>query len=80
MSKTLNDSFQKNFFDFINTYRTEAFKEKLDDPKFQNYTFLAVAYEAGFNSKTAFNRSFKRVTGQSPSEYLQSINQIDDII
>lgn len=80
MSKTLNDSFQKNFFDFINTYRTEAFKEKLDDPKFQNYTFLAVAYEAGFNSKSAFNRSFKRVTGQSPSEYLQSINKIDNIL
>ena len=80
MSKTLNDSFQKNFFDFINTYRTEAFKEKLDDPKFQNYTFLAVAFEAGFNSKTAFNRSFKRVTGQSPSEYLSSINQIEPII
>lgn len=80
MSKTLNDSFQKNFFDFINTYRTEAFKEKLDDPKFQNYTFLAVAFEAGFNSKTAFNRSFKRVTGQSPSEYLHSINQIENIL
>jgi AraC-like DNA-binding protein len=80
MSKTLNDSFQKNFFDFINTYRTEAFKEKLDDPKFQNYTFLAVAFEAGFNSKTAFNRSFKRVTGQSPSEYLNSINQIENIL
>ncbi|WP_459454480.1 helix-turn-helix domain-containing protein [Aquirufa sp. Wall-65K1] len=80
MSKTLNDSFQKNFFDFINTYRTEAFKEKLDDPKFQNYTFLAVAFEAGFNSKTAFNRSFKRVTGQSPSEYLQSINQSENMI
>ncbi|RXK46537.1 helix-turn-helix domain-containing protein [Aquirufa rosea] len=80
MSKTLNDSFQKNFFDFINTYRTKEFKEKLDDPKFQNYTFLAVAYEAGFNSKTAFNRSFKRVTGQSPSEYLQSIQPSENVI
>jgi AraC-like DNA-binding protein len=80
MSKTLNDSFQKNFFDFINTYRTETFKEKLDDPKFQNYTFLAVAFEAGFNSKSAFNRSFKRVTGQSPSEYLQSINKTENLL
>ncbi len=80
MSKTINDSFHKTFFDFINTYRTEAFKAKLDDPKFQNYTFLAVAYEAGFNSKTAFNRAFKRLTGQSPSEYLKSINQSENII
>lgn len=78
LSKTLNDSFQKNFFDFINTYRTQAFKEKLNDPKFQSYTFLAVAYEAGFNSKTAFNRSFKRLTGQSPSEYLQSLSQAEN--
>lgn len=80
MSKTINDSFNKTFFDFINTYRTQAFKEKLEDPSFQNYTFLAVAYEAGFNSKTAFNRSFKRLTGQSPSEYLKSIHHTENIL
>ena len=29
----------------------------------------AIAQEAGFNSKTTFNKSFKKIMGHSPSEY-----------
>lgn len=70
LSKLLNESYQKNFFDFINYHRIEELKRRLNDPRFRSYTVLSMAYEVGFNSKTAFNRSFKKLTNQTPSEYL----------
>ena len=73
LSKIINDHYQQNFFDFINHYRVEEFKEMVKDPKNQNLTFLALAYEVGFNSKTAFNRSFKKITNQTPREYFDSL-------
>jgi AraC-like DNA-binding protein len=41
-------------------------------PKYKNYTFLAIAHEVGFNSKSTFNLAFKKATEQSPSAYLKS--------
>jgi len=41
----------------------------LSDPKYYNYTLLAIAFEAGFNSKGTFNSFFKATTGCTPSEY-----------
>ncbi|ARK12128.1 helix-turn-helix transcriptional regulator [Fibrella sp. ES10-3-2-2] len=70
LSKVLNEEYNKNFFDFINYHRIEELKRRLDDPGFRSYTVLSMAYEVGFNSKTAFNRSFKKLTNQTPSEYL----------
>lgn len=69
LSRVINDGFEKNFFDFINSYRIDEFKKRVDNPKFKNYTLLSIAYEVGFNSKTAFNRSFKKITGQTPRDY-----------
>jgi AraC-like DNA-binding protein len=62
LSKIINDGFGVNFFDFINGYRIQEFKKLVLDPRFKNQTFLAIAFEVGFNSKTAFNRSFKKIT------------------
>jgi AraC-like DNA-binding protein len=73
LSKIINDHYHQNFFDFINHYRIEEFKKMVIDPKNHNLTFLGLAYEVGFNSKTAFNRSFKKSTNQTPREYLDSI-------
>lgn len=72
LSKVINEGFNKNFFDFVNTYRIEEFKARIDEPKYRNYTLLSLAFEVGFNSKTAFNRAFKKITNQTPSEYYQS--------
>ena len=73
LSKVINEGYDINFFDFINTYRIEEFKRRMEDPHFQHYTLLSIAFEVGFNSKTAFNRSFKKITNQSPSEFFQSV-------
>lgn len=73
LSKVINEGYDVNFFDFINTYRIEEFKRRMEDPHFQHYTLLSIAFEVGFNSKTAFNRSFKKITNQSPSEFFQTV-------
>jgi len=69
LSKVINEVYEKNFFDFINEYRIDEFKQRFEDPRNRHYTMLAIAFEVGFNSKTAFNRSFKKMTHQTPREY-----------
>ncbi|MDO9261812.1 MAG: helix-turn-helix domain-containing protein [Flavobacteriaceae bacterium] len=69
LSKVINENFENNFFDFINQYRIEEVKTKLADPKFKNFSLLGIALDSGFNSKSAFNRVFKKMTGLTPSKY-----------
>ena len=71
LSQVINSIEGKNFYDFINFYRIEEFKRLVIRPESKNYTLLSLAYECGFNSKTSFNRNFKKSTGLSPSEFLQ---------
>jgi len=76
LSELLNRHLNTNFYDFVNTYRIEAFKQKLSDVRFENFTLLALAFESGFKSKTSFNRVFKKNTGMSPSEYKRKAEAI----
>lgn len=69
LSRVINEGYQKNFFDFINEYRIDEFKRLVNIDQYKNYTFLAVAMEVGFSSKTTFNRSFKKSTGKTPREF-----------
>ena len=74
LSQVINEMHDKNFFNFINKYRVEEVKRKIQDPKYQNYSLLGIAFESGFNSKSAFNRVFKNVTGTTPSRYRDSVS------
>lgn len=74
LSKIINQGFGQNFNDCINQYRIEAVKEKLKNGEQQRQTLLGIAYDCGFNSKATFNRAFKKVTGQSPKEFLDQLN------
>jgi AraC-like DNA-binding protein len=69
LSQVINEHFKLNFFDFVNQYRVEAFKELIGNPKYDNFSLLGIAFECGFNSKSAFNRVFKKSTGLTPSQY-----------
>ena len=73
LSQVINEQFNLNFFDFVNGYRVEAFKEKITNPEFWNYSLLGIAFECGFNSKSAFNRIFKQTTGTTPSQYKKAV-------
>lgn len=69
LSRIINERYDMNFFDFINSYRVQEFKKIVEQKEFQHLSLLGMAYEAGFNSKTTFNTSFKKCTGLTPSEY-----------
>ena len=72
ISKTINQGFEMNFNDYINFHRVEAVKEAIRKGSTKNLTLLAIALDCGFNSKTTFNRAFKKHTGTSPKNFLQS--------
>ncbi len=69
LSRVINEQFGVNFFDFINQYRVEEVKSKIGNPEFKNFSLLGIAFDSGFNTKSAFNRVFKKITGVTPSEY-----------
>jgi len=75
LSQVINQREEKHFYDFVNTYRIDEFKRLIALQKNQQFTLLALAYDCGFSSKTSFNRSFKKATGQTPSEYTASLGQ-----
>ncbi len=69
ISEVINTRLNQNFFDFVNYYRIEKVKEDLLDASKSHLTILGIAMDAGFNSKSGFNAIFKRMTGQTPSEF-----------
>jgi AraC-like DNA-binding protein len=73
LSQVINDRESKNFYDYINGYRIDEFKRIVTDPKKQKLTIMALALECGFNSKSAFNNCFKKLTHQTPSEYMKRV-------
>lgn len=73
LSYVLNEGFGLNFFQFINGYRVEEAKRLLASAQHQHLSMVGIAFEAGFSSKTTFNTTFKKVTGLTPSQFVQAI-------
>jgi AraC-like DNA-binding protein len=67
LSQVLNERIGLSFHDYVNSWRVEEAKRLLRSNG--NQTILAIAFDAGFRSKSGFNAAFKRTTGQSPAEY-----------
>lgn len=55
-----------NFTEYVSRVRIEKSKNLLLNP---NLRVSEIAYEVGFQSLTHFNRVFKKIVGQSPTEY-----------
>jgi AraC-like DNA-binding protein len=75
MSKVLNRILNKHFYDFVNYYRVEAFKEKCQNPENKNLTLISLAYDSGFNSKATFNRVFKQMTNMTPGQHYRKVSE-----
>ncbi|NIV93155.1 helix-turn-helix domain-containing protein [candidate division KSB1 bacterium] len=74
LSQIINEKFRQSFPDFINSFRVEEAKKRLLDSNNKHLTILAIANEVGFNSKSAFNSTFKKFTDQTPSEFVRKQN------
>lgn len=71
VSGVINSDFGMNFNDYVNKKRTEAVVVKIEQGVHLNHTLLSIALDCGFNSKTTFNRAFKKHTGLTPRQYVE---------
>ena len=69
VSQVINEKLGKNFYDLLSTYRIEEAKKLLLDKSNANITIEDIAEQVGYNSKAAFNKAFKNITGLTPSEF-----------
>lgn len=69
LSWVLNKKMNITFSELVNSYRVKEVKERLASPGDADKTILDIAYEAGFSTKTSFNRVFLKLTGKTPSQY-----------
>jgi AraC-like DNA-binding protein len=72
ISQVINEKLGQTFFEMIALYRIEEAKLLLKDPSQDKLTIEDIADEVGYNSKSAFNRSFKKHTGLTPSTFRDS--------
>lgn len=71
VSQVINQGFHMNFNDFVNHYRAKAVIQKIEEGEHTVQTLLSIGFECGFNSKSTFNRAFKRYTSLTPKEYIE---------
>lgn len=76
LSQVINSKFNKSFYDYINSLRVDECVKMIADEKNQNYTLLSIAFDCGFNSKSSFNRNFRKFTGKSPSDFFQKLSEV----
>jgi len=69
LSQIINEKMQCSFLDFINRYRVEEAKEKLQATDFQDLSILAIGKSVGFNAKSTFYAAFKKYTDVTPGDY-----------
>jgi len=77
LSEIINSKLNQSYYDFVNKYRVDEFKRKLNQQENNRFTLLSIAYDCGFNSKTSFNTIFKKFTDTTPSEYRKSLGNIN---
>lgn len=69
LSQTFNEGFGKTYPQLVKELRIEEAVKRLQDDKYAQLTFYGIALDCGFNSKSAFNRAFKEITGFTPTGF-----------
>ncbi|WP_109301025.1 AraC family transcriptional regulator [Aquimarina sp. AU474] len=75
LSKLINQCSETNFYQFINRFRVDEFKNLMQSPKARQMSILGLAQEAGFSSKSTFYSAFKTIEGVTPKQYELSLNK-----
>jgi len=73
VSQVINEKLNKSFFELLAAYRVEEAKRIFSNDKSNKLTIEEVSEMVGYNSKTAFNNAFKKITGKTPSDFRKSI-------
>ncbi len=71
LSQVLNMFMNINFMDYINKYRIDEFIKRIQDKSASKYTLVFLSEQCGFSSRTSFFRTFKKIKGMSPAEYIK---------
>ncbi|PKI17058.1 helix-turn-helix domain-containing protein [Colwellia sp. 12G3] len=69
LSNLINREFNVNFFEYINSYRLKEVCSYFVDPEMDEQSIIDLAFLAGYNSKSSFNRLFKLDTGKTPTQF-----------
>ena len=72
VSNIINRHFNKNFFEYVNSYRVEQAKQLLSQVD-NSRSIMDVMADAGFNSKSVFHRYFKKIVNMTPREFRDSV-------
>lgn len=67
LSQVLNDVYPNGFATYVNEKRIEEAKKLICSDS--SFTLEGIGYESGFNSKSSFYATFKKLTGCTPAEY-----------
>lgn len=73
LTELFNHHYKLNFNSYINSLRIDYVKTRLDGGDWKQFTFEAIANDAGFSSRNTFFLAFKKVTGLTPSGYISSL-------
>jgi AraC-like DNA-binding protein len=73
LSQMLNVHLNCSFSDLINGYRVQHACRLLENPEFASLTIASIAYDAGFNSLSVFNKVFKDTRGITPKQYRKNV-------
>ncbi len=70
LSLVINDAFGRSFPALVNEFRLGHFVAEVRRGKLKHRTILELAFDAGFPSKSTFNRVFREGYGMSPTEFV----------
>lgn len=69
VSRAINQYFNKSFSELVMEYRIKRAERLLSEDSQKSLTVEAIAFESGFNTLSAFYKSFKKINGVTPSQY-----------
>lgn len=73
LSRAINAHYGTNFSDYVNGHRCEAFLSRLRAGDHERHTLLSLALDSGFNSKSTFNRAFRKRYGYPPGKAVEHL-------
>ena len=68
LSQLVNEVYKQSFTSLINSHRIDEAKRLIIEHE-KKYKIAHIAYTSGFSSVSAFNASFKKFTGTTPSDF-----------